>query len=324
MARTIGQEAKSRMKASKAILAGNRKVAARGASFDAVVGDWLNQQAPRWTDKHRRSVVSTLSRHVLPALGWRPISAIQPADVLDTLKRLTDCGQHETATRCRQRIASIFDYAMATRRCEANPAAGIRSAPCPTRREPKHVIGPEEFLDMLQGIDDYANPIVRLALKFMVLTVARPREMHGARWDEFNLEHREWRIPARRMPRSREHIVPLSTQAIAVLDELKTYTDGRLYAFSTGMPERALHRLTLLTALYRLRGQHGTTYHGFRRFAFTLLGESHMALDVVEHQFGNPWKCLTRSLFPARSWLGARHQLMQAWADRVDDIRRGG
>ncbi len=328
MARTVGEEAKSSIDAwndSKAMLAGKPRMAAQEANFNDVAGEWIRQQAPRWSDRHRRSVEGALRRHVLPALGRRPIAAIHSADVLDTLKELTDRGQLETATRCRQRIASIFDYAMTTRRCEANPAVGIRSAPFPTRHEPKQAIEPDEFLEILQRIDSHAAPIVRLALKFMVLTVARPREMHGACWCEFDLERREWCIPAERMLTRREHIVPLSAQAIAVLDELKTYTGGRLYAFSSGMPERPLRHVALVSALHRLRGQYRTTFHGFRRFAFTLLWELQIPTDVVEHQFGNPWKRLMCcSLYPERSWLGARHQLMQKWADRLDDIRRVG
>lgn len=188
-----------------------------------------------------------------------------------------------------------------------------------------NAIEPGELPTLIQRIATYdGEPVTRLALQFMLLTFVRTGEMINARWNEFDVEAQEWLIPAERMKRRLEHIVPLSPQAMAVLDELKKLTGHRQFVFCTKRYDKPMSNNTVLFALYRL-GYHGRmTGHGFRAVASTILNELQANADVIERQLAHVPEDEVRGAYNRAKWINQRHMLMRQWADHLDSIERGG
>lgn len=294
-------------------------------SFKTVAREWLTKQSVIWTDKHFSSVQGALERHIFPRIGAKPLTAIDAADVLDSLKALDDSGRGETAHRCHQRIAAVFAYGIATRRCRTNPADGIRGALTPVVHTQMSAIEPKDLPVLISRIDGYdGDAVTRLSLRFMLLTFLRTGEMIHAQWDEFDLDMKEWNVPGSRMKRRLDHIVPLSRQAIALLDELRKINGQSAFVFRSPRHDKPISTNTMLYALYRLGYHSRMTGHGFRAVASTILNEMQVNPDVIERQLAHVPGNEVRGAYNRAKWIDQRHAMMQLWADHIDAIQQGG
>ena len=230
--------ARSRREAARALLdGGNDPSAARkatkraaklaaGNTFEAVAREWLDNQRNRLAPQYRARLKARLEADIFSLIGSRPIRDIDAPELLETLRSVERRGVIETARRLRQLCGQIFRYAIATGRAQRDPSADLRGAlKSPGRPRGQKAMPLAEvptFMHLLRTYD--GDPRTRLALRLMVLTFARTTELRAARWSEFEgLEGNAalWRIPSGRMKMKREHIVPLSPQALVVLNELR-------------------------------------------------------------------------------------------------------
>lgn len=180
--------------------------------------------------------------------------------------------------------------------------------------------------ELLRAIDGYAGELVtRAALRLAPLVFVRPGELRGASWDEFDLDQREWRIPAARMKMRDPHIVPLSHQAVNILRELQPLTGRWAYVFpSIRAKSRAMSENTVNAALRRLGYPHEVmTGHGFRTLASTLLNEQGWNRDAIERQLAHAERDSVRAAYNRAEYLVERRKMMQAWADYLDALRAG-
>jgi integrase len=168
------------------------------------------------------------------------------------------------------------------------------------------------------------HPITRLALKLLVLTFVRSAELRGARWDEFDFTRNEWRIPAERMKVNVAHVVPLSHQAIAILDELHPLT-GRYDLVFPNMnnPQKSMSENTLLYAMYRLGYHHTATPHGLRATAGSILSEMGYAPHIIQRQLAHTERDTTRAAYLRAEYLEERRQMMQAWSIYIEGLIGG-
>jgi len=294
-------------------------------SFATVAREWLTKQSVIWTHKHFLSVQGAMERHIFPRIGALPLTAIDAADVLGSLKALDETGRGETAHRCHQRIAAVFTYGIATQRCRTNPADGIRGALTPVVHTQMNAIDPNELPELISRIDGYnGDAVTRLGLRFMLLTFVRTSEMIHAQWHEFDLEIKEWNVPGQRMKRRLDHIVPLSRQAIALLDELREINGQSAFVFRSPRHDKPISSNTLLFGLYRLGYHSRMTGHGFRAVASTILNEMQVNPDIIERQLAHVPENEVRGAYNRAKWIDQRHTMMQQWADHVDAIQGGG
>ena len=225
---------------------------------------------------------------MFPWIGSKPIRSIRPADLLSLFKRVEERGALETTHRVQQNCGQVFRYAVATARADSDPSRDLRGALPPWK--PQHyptITDPRAVGRLLRDIDNYDGGfITKCAMKLSPLLFVRPGELRRAEWSEVNLEATEWRIPATKMKARVLHIVPLATQALEVLQELKPLTEGSAWVFpgvrTNGEP---MSENTVNAALRRL-GYDRTmlTAHGFRGMASTMLHESGWPTDVSERQ----------------------------------------
>jgi len=296
-------------------------------SFEAVAREWIAKQGPTWSAGHAQTLTTRLARDVFPWLGARPIGAITALELLTCLRRIEERGAIETAHRVNQTCGQIFMYAIRSGRATHNPAANLRGALAPV--EASHhasITEPKAVGGLLRAIEGYQGHwVTRCALRLAPLVFVRPGELRQAEWAEFDLDAAEWRIPAARMKMKVQHIVPLSTQALALLREMRPLTGKGRYVFPSARPaERPMSNNAVLAALRRLGyGKDEMTGHGFRSMASTLLNEQGWNRDAIERQLAHGERNQVRAAYNYAEYLPERRKMMQAWADYLDKLRAG-
>lgn len=296
-------------------------------SFEAVAREWFEMFSKPWAKGHADKIIRRLEINIFPWLGARPIKAITAAELMAALRRIEGRGANETAHRAMQVCGRVFRFAVATGRAERDPSRDLSGALAPVKE--KHlasITDPQEVGALLRAIDAYNGEwITRCALRLAPLVFVRPGELRHARWSEINFDKAEWRIPATRMKMRVQHIVPLSTQAIAVLRDLEQLTGKFDFAFpGTRSRERPMSENTVTAALRRM-GYSGDdmTGHGFRSMASTLLNEQGWNRDAIERQLAHGERDAVRAAYNYAQHLPERREMMQAWADFLDHLKAG-
>ena len=291
-------------------------------SFESVAREWFAKNKHTWTEGHSRTIDSRLKLNVFPWLGEQPIATITAADLLAILRRIESRGAIETAHRIKQICGQIFRYAIATGRAERDPSADLRGALSPVKSKRMATItDPRKIGELMRAIDGYeGHHITKCALKFAPLVFVRPGELRHAEWSEINLDNAEWKIPAEKMKNRNPHIVPLSRQSIAVLQDLQPLTGQGHYVFpSLRSGQRPMSNNTVLAALRRMGyAKEEMSGHGFRSMASTLLNEQGWNRDAIERQLAHAEGNSVRAAYNYAEFLPERRKMMQAWADYLD------
>jgi integrase len=307
------------------------RVAASENTFEALAREFLEKKRGEQETSTNAKATNMLETWAFPWIGARPIADITPPEMLDSvLRRVEAAGKHETAQRLKQRCGQIFRYAIATGRATRDPTADLRGVlVTPKTKHLGAITDPARLRELLVAIDAFNGQFVTTcALKLSPLLFVRPGELRKAEWSEFSLDadYPEWRIPKSRMKMREEHIVPLSTQAAAILAQLKPLTgQGRHVRFvfpGARSRERPMSENAVTAALRRL-GFEGSemTAHGFRSTASTRLNEMGWSPDVIERQLAHGERNKVRAAYNRAQYISERRKMMQAWADYLDELR---
>ena len=298
-------------------------------TFKVVAEEFLARQGGR----KRSDATLTKNRWLLelayPDLGNRPIASIKAAEVLAVLRKVEARGRLETANRLRAIIGAVFRHAIATVRAEVDPTTALRGAlQAPEVTHRAAITDPAALGGLLRAIDGFVGqPVTGAALRLLPLVFTRPGELRMARWSEVSLDEAVWRIPAERTKMRREHLVPLPTQALAILRQLHALTGkGGLLFPSIRSAHRPMSDNTLNAALRRLGyGKDEVTAHGFRATASTLLNESgRFSSDAIERALAHQDPDPVRRAYARGSFWKERVEMAQWWADHLDILREGG
>jgi integrase len=300
------------------------KAASNANSFKAVAQLWHSQwsvgKSLRYADTTRRR----LEANVYPHIGTLPIAEIEAPELVRMVKAIEDRGVSDLAKRALETTGQIFRFAIAHGYAKRNPAAEIKPGDVlKSRRKVNFArVDAKELPALLRAIEVYrGQPATRLAMKLMALTFPRTSELIGARWSEFDLPALRWNIPADRMKMRSPHIVPLSTQALEVLQLLHSLTGGGELLFPGDRDHRKqMSNNTLLVALKR-RGYRGVmTGHGFRGLASTILHEQGFQHDHIELQLAHTQRNAVSAAYNYALYLEPRARMMQHWADFLDGL----
>ena len=298
-------------------------------SFAAIAEELLEKK------RRDRKAAATLRKFewfmsfALPALGSRPIGEISAREVLTVLKEVEARGIHETARKLRTAIGDVFRYAIATARAENDPTTALRGAlVVPTVTPRAAIVAPKVFGGLLRAIEDYQGAFeTRAALELLALTFVRPGELRAAEWVEFDLDAAVWEIPAGRMKMRKAHRVPLARRVLAVLKGLRELTgQGRFLFPSVRSIARCMSENTLNAALRRMGFKNeDMNSHGFRAPASSMLNESGLwNPDTIERQLAHVDGDSARRAYLRAEFWDERVRMMTWWADRCDELRRGG
>jgi integrase len=298
-------------------------------TFETVAREWVENRSNDWTESHKALTLRTLEQDAFPTLGHRPIAEISPTELLATVKSIEKRGALEIASRVLQRCSAVFRYGIATSRCNSNAATELRGALKTPKRTHYITIEKGGFPQLLRDIDGYqGSPYTTYALQLMALTFTRTSELIEASWDEINLDHAEWVIPAERMKMRRPHLVPLSQQAIAIFRKAAKLSGDRQYVFpNRNDPTKPASKAIILRALGRMGYSGKMTGHGFRSAASTMLNESKtkwgVQRDAIEMQLAHVEKNASRAAYNFAEYQDERRAMMQQWADYLDKLKTG-
>lgn len=293
--------------------------------FESVARDWYSHRIAHLSSKYAQGVMNRLEADVFPHVGDRKISEISAVEMLAVLRSIENRGALVTAHTIRSYCSQIFRFAIASGKAQRDTASDLRGAlKVPNR---KHFSRLEEhelpqFLQKLMAYEGDAQ--TQTALRLMIYTLVRTTEVRGARWNEVNTTARLWTIPAERMKMKEKHVVPLSDQALELLErQRKLSANGEFIFPNRQKPRSFMSENTMLFAIYRM-GYHGrATGHGFRSTGSTILNENGFNRDHIERQLAHADRDQVRATYNYADYLPQRAAMMQWWADYLDGATRG-
>jgi len=311
-------EQRKALKSAKANSAAN--------SFEVVGREWFSKHSPNWSENHANRIIRRLERDIFPWIGRKPIAGIDAPQLLDVIRRIENRGAIETAHRALSNCGQVFRYAVATGRAERDPSGDLKGALPPVKGTHfAAVTKPSEVGEILRTLDRYQGTLtVQCALRLAPLVFVRPGELRKALWEDINLKTAEWRYLVTKT--QTQHIVPLSKQAIAILNEIHPLTGDEKYVFpSARSNKKPMSDNALLAAMRNLDiCKDKMSIHGFRAVARTLLDEElEYRVDYIEHQLAHAVRDPNGRAYNRTAHLAERKKMMQGWADYLDKLKNG-
>lgn len=295
-------------------------------TFQAVALEWYENRKDSWSERYADGVIRRLEKDIFPEIGKMPIRDIEPPLLLNVIRKIENRGAQEIAKRQLQKCGEIFRYAIACGKAVRDPSRDIGGALKPIKKDHFAAIDVSElpeFLETIERNDARLYNSTRNALKLIMLTFVRTSELIGAQWEEINFERKEWIIPAERMKMRKEHVVPLSDQAIEILKVQKEIAGEWPLVFPSSVrPKQSISNNTILGAIKRLGYQGRMTGHGFRALAMSgikqELGYRH---EVVDRQLAHTPKNKIDKAYDRADFLKERAIMMQEWANYIDGLK---
>lgn len=289
-------------------------------TFQAVALEWHGTKVSRWSEGYASDIIEAFNKDIFPYIGQQSVNEIKPLVLLNVLRRMESRGATEKAKKVRQRCSEVFRYAIVTGRAEYNPAADLTSAM--SGHESKHYpfLTVEELPDFFKALSGCTgNPLVVLAARLLILTGVRTGELRGAFWSEFDLEKAVWEIPAERMKMKRPHLVPLSTQALEIVQQLKVMSGQYPLVFpGRNDPRKTMSEASINQVFKRIGYTGKVTGHGFRHTMSTILHEEGFNTAWIETQLAHVDKNAIRGTYNHAQYMEGRREMMQWYGDYLN------
>lgn len=287
--------------------------------FSTVATNWFQLKSKSVTSDYANDIWRSLEKDVFPAIGETPVQQIKARTLVEALEPIKARGALETVRRLVQRINEIMIYAVNTGLIDTNPASGIGMAFEKPKKQNMPTLRPEELPKLMRSlIMSNLSVSTRCLIEWQLLTLVRPSEASGARWVEIDLDAKLWTIPAERMKAKREHIVPLSPQALVILEVMKPISAHREHVFpSRNDPKQPMNSQTANAALKRIGYGGKLVAHGLRSIASTALNEAGFNPDVIEAALAHSDKNEVRRAYNRSTYLLKRIELMNWWGELI-------
>jgi integrase len=296
-------------------------VAGPDLRFKKIAAEWLSRRASKWTTNHTKQVELRLVNNIFKFIADKNIQRITRKDLLELLQRMEERGAYGLARRVLNDCKQIWQYAMIIEVCKQDITLGLNKALHAHTVVHFNAVTPQELPELMCNIANYNKGddlIVKYALQLMALTFVRKNELIQATWDEFDLDNALWKIPAARMKMRLDHIVPLSKQAIDLLNHIKlTHPSNHLVFHKSNKP---LVDHALIYALYWMGYKHRMTVHGFRAIASTILNENSFRADVIERQLAHTEANQVRRAYNRAQYIKERTEMMAWWGGYLEQI----
>lgn len=287
--------------------------------FSTVAANWFQLKSKSVTEDYAKDIWRSLDKDVFPAIGSIPVQEIKARTIVEALEPIKARGALETVRRLVQRVNEIMIYAVNTGLIDANPASGVGMAFEKPKKQNMPTLRPEELPKLMRSLvmSNLSVP-TRCLIEWQLLTLVRPSEASGARWAEIDLDAKLWTIPAERMKAKREHIVPLSPQALEILEVMTPISAHREHVFpSRNDPKQPMNSQTANAALKRIGYGGKLVAHGLRSIASTTLNEAGFNADVIEAALAHSDRNEVRKAYNRSTYLLQRVDLMDWWGDKV-------
>ena len=289
--------------------------------FSTVAANWFQIKSKSVTEDYAKDIWRSLDKDVFPTIGSIPVQEIKARTIVEALEPIKARGALETVRRLVQRINEIMIYAVNTGLIDVNPASGVGMAFEKPKKQNMPTLRPEELPRLMRSlVMSNLSVATRCLIEWQLLTLVRPSEASGARWAEIDLDAKLWTIPAERMKARREHIVPLSQQALDILELMKPISAQREHVFpSRNDPKQAMNSQTANAALKRIGYGGKLVAHGLRSIASTAMNEAGFHPDIIEAALAHSDKNEVRRAYNRSTYLVQRQEIMTWWGGLVKD-----
>jgi integrase len=306
-------------------------------SFEVIAREWHGVKKDEWSESHADKMLQRFEMNIFPWMGARPISEIEPPEVLEVLRRMESRGALETAKKMKYACGQVFRYAVASGRATRDQTADLKDAlKTPLTKNMAALTTPKAVAELLRASDEYSGTfVVKCALRLAPLFFCRPGELRHTEWSEIDFEKAELNIPFDRLKMRKTEklknmgkffLIPLSRQSLAILKELHPLTRHSKYVFpGHRSPVRCMSENAVLLALRKMGfTREEMTGHGFRAMARTMIREQlHLDAEYIEIQLAHKTKAPNGTAYDRVSFLPERRQMMQTWADYLDSLKDG-
>ncbi len=296
-------------------------------SFERVAREWYDKFSSKWSKQHAANIKTRLESDLFPFIGFRPVAEIEPPEILKCLRRIEERGALDSARRAKTTAGQVFRYAVSIGKATRDPTPDLKGAlPPPDRKHFAAITDPQQVGQLLRDIEAYHGSSETVtALRLSAYLFQRPGEIRMMQWAEINFESAQWIIPAERMKRRKEHIVPLAKQPLKLLEAIRPLTGYSRFVFPARTNiDAPMGQNTLGGALRRMGYDSDTmTAHGFRSTASTLLYEKGYPADVIEKQLAHTVGSTIRQAYDRSQHMEQRTAMMQQYADYLDSLRDG-
>ncbi|EJB8474132.1 tyrosine-type recombinase/integrase [Citrobacter freundii] len=295
-------------------------------TFQEIALEWQNMKVKKWSAGYASDILEAFNKDVFPFIGQRPVADIKPLELLNVLKKMEDRGATEKAKKVRQRCGEVFRYAIVTGRAEYNPAPDLTSAMQGHESTHYPFLTTEELPAFFKALAGYSgSELVVLAARLMIITGVRTGELRGALWSEIDTDKALWEISAERMKMRRPHIIPLSTQALAIIEQIRAMT-GQFPLLFPGRndPSKTMSEASINQVFKRIGYTGRVTGHGFRHTMSTVLHEQGYNTAWIETQLAHVDKNAIRGTYNHAQYLDGRREMLQWYADYMVSLEKGG
>lgn len=298
---------------------------AHNNTLEYIASQWLDVKKVDISADHVTDTWRSLELHIFPYLGNVPIHKITAIKAIDTIKPIAAKGSLETVKRLCQRLNEIMIFAVNTGTIQSNPLAGISKAFQKPAKQHLPTLRPEELPLLLRTLSTASiKYTTRCLIEWQLHTMVRPSEAAGTRWGEINLETGIWHIPPERMKRRKEHIVPLSSQCLGLLELMKPISGRSQFVFPSDRdPKKHTNPQTANTALKRMGFDKKLVAHGMRSLASTILNEEGFDADVIEAALAHIGNNEVRNAYNRANYLERRKPVMNWWSEHIEKAATG-
>ncbi|WP_353231123.1 integrase domain-containing protein [Pseudomonas helleri] len=301
------------------------KKAATEHTFENISAAWFELKKDSVTPAYAEDIWRSLTLHVFPDLATTPISAITAPKVINLLRPLETKGSLETVKRLTQRLNEIMTYGVNSGLIHANPLSGIRSVFKKPKKKNMAALAPDELKELMVAIANASiKRTTRCLIEWQLHTMTRPAEAATSRWADIDFEKKIWTIPAERMKKRRIHIIPLTEQALTLLEAIKPYSGHREYVFPADRdPRTHCNSQTANMALKRMGFEGRLVSHGMRSMASTILNEHGWDPELIEVALAHVDKDEVRSAYNRADYIERRRPMMAWWSEHIEQAATG-
>lgn len=300
-------------------------------SFEKIAREWHGHKQGEWSQEHAATILTRMEKDIFPWIGSTPLTEVTAKDIKGVLDRVKSRGTIEAARRLLTIAGQVFTYAISTDRANYNIAQGFRGYLPPSSKTKRHmpaVTDPKELAPLLCAMDTYQGSFAaQCALKLLPMLFCRPGELRHLEWSEIDFENKQIIIPASKMKMKSDHIIPLSTQAVAILEEIQPLTGHGKYVFPSARSDSRCMSDNTINAAFRRMGIDRDTVvgHGFRATARTLLHEI-LRFDpyVIEAQLAHRVPDALGTAYNRTQFIDERRRMMSVWSDYLDSLKETG
>lgn len=299
--------------------------AAHGNNLRNVAEQWLKIKKSKVSEEYAIDTWRSLELHIFPNLEQIPVHKISALKAIETIKPLAAKGSLETVKRLCQRLNEIMIYAVNSGLVNANPLSGIANAFQPPKKVNQPTLSPTELPKLMQDLSLASiKRTTRCLIEWQLHTIVRPGEAAGTRWDEIDFQKKIWTIPAERMKKRKPHFVPLSQQALTLLEVMKPISGRTEFVFpSDRKPKVHIHFQTANMALKRMGYGQKLVAHGLRSLASTTLNEQGFDPEIIESALAHTGKNDVRNAYNRAQYIERRKTMMSWWSEHIEQAATG-